>query len=271
MHGETDVEMTDASQSAADVKRSANQSTDYVEIYNSGKQEIYNRTALLIGAMINANPEEVEQVIKERGVKGDDYAQLLRSHKKQLTESYKKKFEFIRWWPCSPIWVALELVIKSKQDRELPGVYERRLKILKIVATMKRDEKNDEAVLLRKDCPPSGCWLVGYFFGECFGLGNDVYIHPIHRAAQADNLKAFEILWDPNNIVCDSVGWSPWEYAIKHKSDQVIAYLALNQIGQKKLEYCSSKDCDNCGCTSLCCLLRCYGTKTAKHVVDELT
>jgi len=266
----------------------------YVEEYHRIKQESYELTKALMQAIINAHLDGDNGVthILADGWNAQDYFTLKPSHKKLLKSDFAAPLIFMKdKWPCSPIWVALEWVIKSKEDKESDQIYKNRVEILKRFSPLQlrlpqfidehnRDQRARENRLicevlpLRKDTPRCLIWLLCCCFASCIGDCIDVCGSPIHRAVQADNVDAFKIFMDFDDIIelHDSRGWSPMHYAARFNAHKILEHLINSS---KKISFANGKWdslldlCEGC-CTTPNCLACCSGDEKTKELLRLL-
>jgi len=178
--------------SLEDSKQSVKKQNPHLEQFQNQTESDYKIAKALYQGIIDANlPDNV--TVK------DGYLAY-----KQLVKSYREKFEADfadscgkllgkKRWPCSPVWVALEMVLTSEKDGVHQQIYQKRLAVLKHVA---EQQTKYESLPLRKYRPSYQCWFWCGLCCCCYKALVDVNGQPIHRAAQAGNLGALTIFMD---------------------------------------------------------------------------
>lgn len=215
----------------------------------------YKDLKAVVEAIQQPDNKKVEQLLSEKQWKNSDIVRLISTYKAQLKNDFDGAFGNLLGgqWPFHLIWLALELVIKSKQgQKEAQAVYQQRLSILTILG---KDRYAIQAQLvLRKNRPACTCaWLLSCFCCPCICACSDVHGYPIHRAAQTDNTDALEVLiplyiqqqvgagnaeFCNINTIKDSADWGPFQYAVFYGKENAAAYLrGWHGAGVKKSWY----------------------------------
>jgi len=211
------------------------------------RNEDYDILKKLINAIFDGDNQRVDQLLEENFVGYRNYIGLIQDYSVRLARDFAPTLgavlkaqwpKDIEWpWPFSPVWLALEMVIKSKADKEPVEVYEKRLAILKNV--FQAQGRSVEKLKLRKYTPPhSFSW---WCFCCCVPLCcfcASVRGYPENRAAQADNVQALQILMS-NQLRADDGEWDSYGYAIYFNAVNVLSYLKSKGFTNKQ---------ENCSC-----------------------
>jgi len=120
---------------------------------------------------------------------------LVTSRRDQLQQHFAERLKRMgERWPCSPIWVALEMLLESKEkgeDKTDAKLYEQRREVLEFVA---KNQQEFESLPLRRNHSSLCCWIVlGLCCLPCCCMLGKVSGKPIHYAAMRDNVDALKI------------------------------------------------------------------------------
>jgi len=240
-----------------DQKGSSSQPDCYEQLQQKYAQN-YQTKKTLIEAMLNADIETIDQNKSSWPWTTKDSLPIKKSSQAQLTEEFRERLAFMKdKWPCSALWIALELVIKSKDDEESNDTYQKRLAILRIVVAVTYDWE---------PLPLGGCgWLCCLISCMCMNTIG----YPMSRAAQANNIDAFKILlerFEPNNdnTVCFK---TLLDDALAYDAQEVAEFLATREVraGHVRLQ---ERSWGNCFGARRGCLACCGGTITKRIAYD---